>query len=237
MTATAPQLFAIRAAAGRAARFVFAADRGELAARVARLGERSGAIVVRSRTGKLHMATPGGPQHCNTRYGGFSTSGALSVREVQAASPATFCAKCFGASFLAGLADVVELSEAEAASVPAAQPEPATCPDCNGTGDAPADRPAGVPPLCGTCKGDGTAAPIARRFRVVRGETVNGRTWATGSNYTAPDARAAVRADEYETRKAFTGSGPLGVFSGAKPHPVIAVYELVPVPAEVWRPE
>ncbi|MGH8074243.1 MAG: hypothetical protein ACREO4_09235 [Lysobacter sp.] len=123
----ARQLFAIRAD-GFATRYVYAADRAELAANLARFGDRWGFIIVVSRTGKMHKASPGGPQHCNTRYGGFRTSHTADPRRVRhlAGFPSPFCAKCFGDTFAAALADVVELTADEAATAPApvAQPEP-----------------------------------------------------------------------------------------------------------------
>lgn len=73
------------------------------------------------------------------------------------------------------------------------------------------------------------------KFRVVRGGIDNGRKWGIGSTYEADNAKAAVAKDEEETRKAFGCPGPLGVFAGTKPAPIVAVFELVPVPESDWR--
>lgn len=56
-------------------------------------------VIVRSRTGKYHRASGNGPQHCNTRYGGFRISLATEASVRAAMYPAyaeqNFCSKCF----------------------------------------------------------------------------------------------------------------------------------------------
>lgn len=150
MTATAPrQLFAI-VDADNVTRYAYAADRAELAANFARFGTRWGFIVVHSRTGKMHKAGIGGPQHCNTRVGGFRTSHACNVdrvRHLAGFADAGFCRKCFGPVFAEALADVVTLSMAEALDPAAAQPEPVA--DCGARG---AQRcRADYPTTCNAC--------------------------------------------------------------------------------------
>lgn len=80
-------------------------------------------------------------------------------------------------------------------------------------------------------------ATAQKKFRVVRGvpNPHSGKMFATGTNYTAADARDAVAQDEADTRKIFGEPGPFGIWQGAKPHPVIAVFEMVPVDPSDWR--
>lgn len=79
-----------------------------------------------------------------------------------------------------------------------------------------------------------------KQFRVLRGTNVNGKPFAVGRTYKAATAREAVKQDETHTREEFArtqGGTYGGVFavSSVKPHPIVSVYELTPVPEADWR--
>lgn len=72
-----------------------------------------------------------------------------------------------------------------------------------------------------------TVTNPGRLFRVVRGSL------GIGATVRAADAREAVAKDSAAI--AGRGPGPLGVFAGVEPAPVVAVYELRELPAADWQ--
>lgn len=68
------------------------------------------------------------------------------------------------------------------------------------------------------------------KYRVMRGTT----ELSIGATYTADSAKDAVRQDNESTAKIFGEPDALGLYEGVGPAPILAVYELIPVPVEEW---
>ena len=76
-----------------------------------------------------------------------------------------------------------------------------------------------------------------KKFRVFRGAVsdINGKMMGCGLIYNAETAKDAVRQDEEHIRAIFGQTGPLNVWVGTKPHPIVSVSELVLVAESDWR--
>ncbi|QZI85802.1 hypothetical protein CPT_Summit_151 [Stenotrophomonas phage Summit] len=75
------------------------------------------------------------------------------------------------------------------------------------------------------------------KYRIVRGSLNEhtGKMMGMGMNYDAPTVQEALAQELAETNKAFGSPGPFGIYKGSAPAPVIAVWELVPVPESEWK--
>ncbi|QIN95309.1 hypothetical protein DLP3_146 [Stenotrophomonas phage vB_SmaS_DLP_3] len=74
------------------------------------------------------------------------------------------------------------------------------------------------------------------KYRIVRGQMNEhtGKMMGFGVNYSADSVKEALAKELAETNKLFRDPGPLGIHIGAKPLPVVKVWELVEVPESEW---